>query len=209
MSWLDFLGYAASFLVAVSLMMSSIARLRALNMVGAFAFAIYGYLAGAYPVFVVNAFIAVINVIFLLKMQPGRSEAFELLFINRIENKYLQRFLAFHQADIQQFFPNFKSDEFMSSKVVLILRDMLPVGVVICEQTDEETLTIHLDYVIPSHRDFRCADYFYTAWNEVIEGEKVIRFVARGEVDPHRKYLRRIGFKTDHSLGKDLFVRQA
>lgn len=209
MSWIDILGYAASLLVAVALSMSSIARLRFLNLCGAAVFVIYGWLVGAYPVFVVNAYIVVINVIFLVKMQPGHSEAFELLALNRMENRYLQRFLDFHQADIHKFFPKFQADSFGDSHAVLILRDMLPVGLVICHQSDENTLTIALDYVIPSHRDFRCADYFYQSWNDVISCEGIERFIAHGEVSSHRSYLKKMGFEAEMNLGDDWFSRPA
>ena len=209
MNWIEILGYVASLLIAVALSMSSIARLRALNLLGAIAFSIYGWKVGAYPVMVVNAYIVVINIVFLQKMQPGRSEAFELLGINRLENRYLQRFLDFHQVDIRNYFPEFNIDELENSHIVLILRDMLPVGVVVCRQTDEETLAIKLDYVIPSHRDFRCAQYFYQAWNDVISCENISRFVIKGDVGPHRSYLKKIGFKADRSLGDNWLTRPA
>lgn len=209
MNWIDILGYAASLLIAVALSMSSIAKLRFLNLCGAVVFTVYGWMVGAYPVFFVNAYIVVINIVFLLKMQPGRSEAFELLAINRMENRYLQRFLDFHQADIHKFFPKFKTDSFTDSHVVLILRDMLPVGVVICRQSDKKTLSILLDYVIPSHRDFRCAEYFYKSWNDVISQENVDRFVAHGEVGSHRTYLKKMGFEADTTLGDHWFSRPA
>jgi len=77
LDWIEILGYVASTLVAISLTMSSLAKLRALNLVGASAFAVYGWLVGAYPVMAVNGFITVVNVIYLLRMQPGKSEAFE------------------------------------------------------------------------------------------------------------------------------------
>lgn len=201
MSWIEITGYVASVLIAVALSMSSIARLRALNMIGAFVFAVYGWMVGAYPVLVVNAYIVIINLVFLIKMQPGRSEAFELLEINRLENRYLQRFLDFHQDDIKKFFPDFKMQELDNAHIVLILRDMLPVGVVVCQQTDEDTLTIKLDYVIASHRDFRCAQYFYEAWSDVINVESIRRFVVKGDVGPHKSYLKKIGFQPDTSLG--------
>ena len=69
MSGIDILGYVASLLVAVSLSMGSIARMRFVNLLGAVAFSGYGWLAGAYPVMAVNAYVVVINVVFLLKMQ--------------------------------------------------------------------------------------------------------------------------------------------
>lgn len=209
MNWVEILGYVASLLVATSLSMSSIARLRALNLFGAFAFSVYGWMVGAYPVLVVNAYIVVINIVFLLKMQPGHSEAFELLAINRHENRYLQRFLDFHQKDILKFFPDFNADEIHDANIVLIMRDMLPVGVVACRQTDDNTLTIKLDYVIPSHRDFRCAQYFYQAWSDVISCGSISRFVVKGDAGPHKSYLKKIGFHSDKSLGEGWLSRPA
>ncbi len=209
MNWIELLGYAASVLVAVSLSMNSIARLRFLNLLGSGAFAVYGMMVGAYPVFAVNAYIAVINIIFLARMQPGRSEAFELLALGRLENTYLKRFLEFHGEDIRRFFPSFDVGSLQDVKVVLILRDMLPVGVVLCERTDADTLTIHLDYVIPSHRDFRCAEYFYMAWDSVLECEGVCRFRAQGEVPEHRKYLQRMGFQEERNGGQSWYFRTA
>lgn len=208
-NWIEILGYAASVLVAVSLMMKSLARLRFLNLIGASAFALYGLLAGAYPVMAVNGFIVIVNIVFLAKMQPGRSEAFDLLAIDRPDSPYLRRFLDFHAGDIRRFFPDFDLDAIAQPQIAFILRDMLPVGVVICEATDADTLRVRLDYVIPSHRDFRCAQYFYRAWSEVMTCTGICRFVARGGVDKHRSYLKRIGFAPDPQLGADWFARPA
>jgi len=51
---LELVGYAASALIAISLMMSSILRLRLINLAGAAAFATYGLLIRAYPVAVLT-----------------------------------------------------------------------------------------------------------------------------------------------------------
>ncbi len=209
MNWVEILGYAASVLVALSLTMRSLARLRALNLVGSVAFACYGWLLGAFPVLIVNGYIAVINIIFLLKMQPGRSEAFELLAIDNPGNRYLRRFLDFHADDICRFFPSFDLEGINDVQVVFILRDMLPVGLVICRRTDGETLTVILDYVIPSHRDFRCAEYFYRSWHTVMDHSGIGRFMVRSDVDAHLKYLRRLGFVPDENEGPGWYVRTA
>ena len=209
MNWVEILGYVASLLVAVSLTMNSLARLRALNLLGASLFAAYGWLVGAYPVLVVNGFIAVINVVYLAKMQPGRSEAFELLALRRLDNRYVQRFLEFHREDIARFFPDFKVEALTNPRLVFILRDMLPVGLVICEPDVECNLVVRLDYVVPAYRDFRCAQYFYRAWPTVVDCPGTVRFVARGGVDRHRSYLARVGFTPDPALGPDMFVRPA
>ncbi len=53
----EIIGYTASILVAVSLMMRSVFKLRVINLPGAVAFTAYGLLIGAYPVAAVNFFI--------------------------------------------------------------------------------------------------------------------------------------------------------
>ncbi len=195
MTWIEILGYAASVLVAASLSMKSVARLRFLNLLGALAFTLYGLLLKVYPVLAVNAYIAVVNIVFLMRMRPGRSEAFELLAIADPGNRYLVRFLDFHNEDIRRFFPHFGIGALKDPVVVFILRDMLPVGLVIGRYTGRGTFSVDLDYVIPSHRDFRCAEYFYRSWRAVLGPQEVRRFLARTEVEAHRRYLSRLGFR--------------
>jgi len=69
----ELIGYAASLLVAISLMMSAIVKLRVVNMIGAFTFAIYGVLIGSIPVAAMNGFIVLINIYFLFKSGTKRN----------------------------------------------------------------------------------------------------------------------------------------
>ncbi len=62
---IELLGYLASGLVAVSLMMRSLHKLRIINMIGAFLFTLYGFFIGAYPVAVLNGFIVLVNIYYL------------------------------------------------------------------------------------------------------------------------------------------------
>lgn len=68
MSMVEILGYAASIMVAVSLTMKDIVRLRVLNFIGCALFTAYGLMIDAWPVVVTNGFIACVNVYFLVKM---------------------------------------------------------------------------------------------------------------------------------------------
>ena len=61
----EIIGYVASLLVAVSLMMRSILKLRVINLLGAAVFALYGLLIDAYPVAVMNLFIVLIDLYYL------------------------------------------------------------------------------------------------------------------------------------------------
>ncbi|WED24336.1 YgjV family protein [Vibrio sp. JC009] len=74
MDIIEIMGYAASIMVAISLTMKDIAKLRILNFVGCTFFVIYGLMIGAYPVVATNAFIAVVNVYFLTKMYNEKKK---------------------------------------------------------------------------------------------------------------------------------------
>ena len=62
---IEMLGYMASGLVALSLMMRSLRKLRIINLVGSLLFTVYGFIIGAYPVAVLNAFIVLVNLYYL------------------------------------------------------------------------------------------------------------------------------------------------
>mgnify|MGYP001770021993 CR=1 FL=1 len=55
MNWLEVVGFAASALVAISLMMSNVFWLRVINLVGGAVFTVYGILIHSAPVAVMNA----------------------------------------------------------------------------------------------------------------------------------------------------------
>ena len=68
LNYVEILGYLASVMVAISLMMKDIVKLRILNFVGCALFSAYGVAIEAWPVAGMNAFIACINVYYLVKM---------------------------------------------------------------------------------------------------------------------------------------------
>lgn len=66
---IEWLGYAASAMIAISLLMTSIVKLRIINTIGCILFVIYGTSVKAYPVAVANAIIIIINMYNLYKLK--------------------------------------------------------------------------------------------------------------------------------------------
>ncbi|MCK7630171.1 hypothetical protein MZ018_00825 [Shewanella sp. JNE10-2] len=64
----EWVGYLASVVVAISLMMSNIKKLRWWNLIGAALFVAYGVAIDAYPVALVNFFIVLIDIYYLVKL---------------------------------------------------------------------------------------------------------------------------------------------
>ncbi|MDP5252849.1 MULTISPECIES: hypothetical protein [unclassified Vibrio] len=71
---IEMFGYVASVMVALSLTMKDIVRLRVLNLIGCALFASYGLMIDAWPVAATNGFIAVVNVYYLTKMWLNKNQ---------------------------------------------------------------------------------------------------------------------------------------
>lgn len=189
----EFIGYLASVLVAISLLMSNIRRLRIINLAGAMVFAIYGVLISSWPVFAVNTFIVVVNLVFLFKLSR-RKDAFSF-FAARPDSGFLREFLSFWREDIRKFFPIFDLERIEKPRARLILRNLNPVGVFIWRDAGQGTAEILIDYVVPGFRDFRNARFLFREHAGEFEGFDT--FQARAWHPLHRKYLKRLGFVED------------
>ncbi|MDN3611571.1 YgjV family protein [Vibrio ostreicida] len=75
MDVIEILGYAASIMVAISLTMKDIVKLRVINFIGCLLFTVYGLMIDAWPVVVTNGFIACVNVYFLVKMENDKKKS--------------------------------------------------------------------------------------------------------------------------------------
>ncbi|WP_371186322.1 uroporphyrinogen decarboxylase [Thalassotalea maritima] len=75
MELIEVFGFAASVVVAISLMMKNIVHLRITNMIGCAMFSIYGFTIGALPVGMMNAFIMCVNIYYLSKMYIDKRHA--------------------------------------------------------------------------------------------------------------------------------------
>ena len=65
--FIEWVGYAASIMIAISLIMTDMVKLRIINSIGCVLFAIYGFVVKAYPVGIINTFIFIVNMYYLYK----------------------------------------------------------------------------------------------------------------------------------------------
>jgi len=71
MNAVEWFGLAASVIVAYSLMLKDMLRLRCWNLLGALMFSVYGGLIGALPVLVLNVFISIADVYYIVKIRQA------------------------------------------------------------------------------------------------------------------------------------------
>ena len=65
----EVIGYTGTALILLSMMMTSVVRLRILNMSGSVFSMIYGALCGTWPVFLLNLCMIIINLIQLIRLK--------------------------------------------------------------------------------------------------------------------------------------------
>lgn len=204
-NWLEWLGYLASVLIAVSLLMSSLVKLRWLNLVGSTVFAVYGLLINAIPVVISNTIIIFINIYYLYKIYTEK-EYFKLIEINQ-SDEYLKSFFNFYKNGIKRFFPDFNFEIDKAAVRFYILRNMVAAGVFIASEYDKESLFIDLDFVMPEYRDFKIGAFIFENNEKYFKDKGYKRLLSYASDKEHNTYLRRMGFVETVYNGKRLLVR--
>jgi len=187
----ELVGYLGSILVAISLMMRSLLRLRVINLVGALFFTIYGVLLAAYPVAFLNGLIVCIDLYYLIQMWR-QKDFFTFLEISP-KSKYMHAFVEFYKDDILGIIPGYTHRTDDDLLCFFILRNMMPAGLFIVKIKGEEA-HVQLDYVIPNYRDFQVARFIFEENAAFFLQRGIRRFVSDGGSAIHRTYLGKMGF---------------
>jgi len=190
---LQWVGYAASAIIALSMTMNSIVKFRWINLAGASGFATYGFLIGAFPVMALNGFIVAVDIYYLHRVYT-RKHLFDTLEV-RGDNKYLLKFLSYHNDEIQKFFPGFKYKPEMNTVSFFVLRNMAVAGIFLAHREENNVLKVGLDYVVPEYRDHKNGKYVYSILKDGFIKDGYKKIVAEGDTTGHIKFLKKFGFE--------------
>ena len=186
----EIIGYVGSALVVVSMLMTSVVKLRIINMAGSIIFAIYAFCINSYPTAAMQICLIIINIVSLYKLLAVKKE----YSVTKLDSKdsYLKYFLNTYQADIQKFFPSSQVNE--DDIVYLVCCDTNPAGIFIAEKTSEEAngiIQTRVDYTTPRYRDGSAGKFLY----EFLSTQSFSKVIAESSNSAHQAYLRRMGFK--------------
>jgi hypothetical protein len=204
---LELLGYAASALIAISMMMSSILRLRLLNMAGAIGFAVYGFFIGAYPVTVLNGITMLVNAFYLVRLL--RAKQYYHLLKLRPDSVYLPYFLEFYGAEIRRILPSFVYQPSHNQIALFILRDCNPVGVFIAEPEAGGVLRVVLDFVIPSYRDLKIGRFLFVEQAGFFRAHGIREIIIAPRTKEFGAYLVKVGFEQTGHREESFRIRYA
>lgn len=204
-NWLEWLGYLASLLVLISLLMNSIIKLRWINLLGSGIFSLYGFLIGALPVGFMNLGIVLINIYHLVKIYRSK-EYFKILPIEG-NSQYFNYFLDFYKSEIEKYSDKSKFHISNFDVSFYILRNMVPAGLFIGSRYNEDTLNVELDFVIPEYRDFKIGTYVFEHNKRYFTDKGYSKFISFSSKDEHIKYLKKMGFKESIENNRKCFIK--
>jgi hypothetical protein len=190
-NWLDWFGYAASVVILISLTMSSIVRLRWINLAGAIMFAAFGFLIGSIPTGSLNLGIAFIDIYYLWRIYRTRDE---LAIVEAdLGSGYFNHFWELNQKDIVRIFGDM--DLSQDQRAFYFLRNNATAGILVGHETDDETFRIDIDYVTPIYRDLKIGLHFFAESRIKSVLPRMKRLQATADAGIHERYLRQLGFQ--------------
>ncbi len=192
-------GYLGSLLVLVSMLMTSVVKLRIINTIGSVIFTIYAFIIKSYPTALMNFCLVLINLRFLWKMSRMDKE-YEIVECDR--NDVLLRYLVDHyRSDINRIFPGIDLNLRQIDRAYVVLCQGKPVGITLGNAEDDDTLDLKLDYTIPEFRDFSIGSFLF----DYLKKKDVRKVVYKGPDENHLAYLNNQGFvKKGNSYIKNL-----
>ncbi|MBO4839316.1 MAG: YgjV family protein [Lachnospiraceae bacterium] len=191
-TWLEIAGYIGSALVLLSFLMTSVVKLRLVNMAGSFISFIYALIIGSYPLALMNCALVLINLYFLWKIRHTRKD-YRIL-ETAADDPVLVHFLTEYAADIGACFPGIDTDPAAADVRGLILCEDTPAGIVFLK-TEGTAARLLLDYSMPRFRDFSLGAFL--ADELKARGFTELRY--GGPDQNHRKYLEKLRFVRDPS----------
>ncbi len=206
MNWIEIVGYIASALIAASMAMNSILRLRLLGLIGAAIFSIYGLLIHSIPVFLLNGFVSAVHLYYILQIK-NKKEYFEIMTVPDIRAPFLQRFVKFYWDELALFFPAFDLNRLRDPYIFIVFRNLIPAALFIAEPRDKRTLEIVVDYVTPDFRDLQNAHFIFKKSKKLFGGKGFERFIAHSYVRQHDRYLKKMGFKESKTGDQQVYER--
>lgn len=198
--FIEIFGYIGSTLVVVSMLMSSVVKLRIINTIGSTISGIYALIIGSFPLALMNFCLIVINVYNLFKLLKSEQQ-YDCIDV-KIDSSFLDYFLEHYRNDIKVYFPGFNMDKAGINQAYIICCNGSLAGVFLGKQEKEGVVDIVIDYSTPKYRDCSVGNYLYSKLPE--NGIHTLTF-SQDESETHVSYLKKMGFvKSNNTYVKKL-----
>ncbi len=185
---IELAGYLGSVLVVVSMLMSSVVKLRIINTAGSIISATYALIIQSYPLALMNICLIIINIYNLARLLRS-NEPYDLVDM-KTDDIFLTYFLDYYQQDIQNFFPAARSLLSSADTAYMICCSAAPAGLLLGKKQKDGTMDILIDYTTPMYRDCSAGSFLYSK----LQGKGINSLVYSGNSEKHIPYLQKMGF---------------
>ncbi|MBO4403811.1 MAG: YgjV family protein [Treponema sp.] len=183
---LEAVGYIGSAFVVISMLMTSVVKLRLINAAGSVISIIYAAIVGAYPLAVMNFCLVIINTVNLIKLFKSKKD-YSIIKVTS-GDAYLKYFIDSYRDDIASFFPD--ADIYASyPDSYIICRGSESVGIMLGKEKDG-TVEVRVDYATPMYRDCSVGKFLYSA----LSRSGVRKLSVNSPSEMHKVYLKKMGF---------------
>lgn len=184
---IELIGYLGSILVLISMLMSSVIKLRLINTIGSVIFTFYAFAIQTYPTAILNVILIMVNIYNLVKLLKSTKQ-YDMVEI-KPEDSFAGYFLEHYKNDIAVYFPEFKNDPELYDVANIVCCNADPAGILLGKKNGEE-IEISLDYTTPMYRDCSVGKFLY----EKLKEQGIKKLVYKSADKKHEEYLEKMGF---------------
>ncbi len=196
----EWMGYAASFFLILSLLVTNSLKFRWLNAAGCMFFIIYGAMLNAIPVLLTNSILLAINIYYLASIYRY-SEKFDLLHF-RAEDLIAHKFIDYYQKGIHDYFPHFKQAQITNDKCInfFVLRDMVIANIFSATITNNGEAEVHINFTVEKFRDYKVGRYIFKQEKEYLRSKGVHKIIYKQMPNnKHIAFLKVMGFVKENN----------
>ena len=186
---IELIGYLGSFLVVVSMLMTSFKKLRIVNTIGSVIFTTYALIIHSYPTAFMNFCLVAINVykLYRIKKDSPHYHVYE----SNGKDASLHYLTDYYKEDILHFFPDTDLEAVKDCNFIyIVVCDTAPAGFLIGNRIQADTIDVIVDYSTPKYRDTSVGSYLYQELAK--NGIRKLQFCV-SSVD-HENYMKKMGF---------------
>ncbi len=185
---IELFGYLGSAMVVVSMLMSSLVKLRIVNTVGSIISGIYALIIGSFPLALMNGCLIVINVYNLSKLLVNKQQYDLVKFAG--QDTFVHYFIDHYKEDILIYFPEFQTIDPQMDTVYMVFCNGDPAGILLGKTVEQGIVAASLEYATPAYRDCSIGKFLYSA----LPGENVNTLMMENVSEKHRPYMEKMGF---------------
>ncbi len=187
-------GYLASVLLVISLLLNNDLKFRLINACGGVCFVIYGIMIDATPIIITNATVLSINIFYLIRIF-NTQEDFDIIYFNA-GDRLIKKFLNYYKTDIANYFPDYDPNAEGNQVNFLVLRNMAVANVFSANLDESGTAEVKINYTVPKYRDFKVGKFIFDREKKHLL-KKGVKQVCYREVKNknHEDFLKTMGFE--------------